>query len=289
MPKKRLHVTQVGSALVEEERRGRMPKWMSGDDRHPSACSSKLDPGVECLIAKGSAVAAGKGEWRSRKIYSPTPQPHASHAFEESEPFLERGGHFFCEGQITKGAAFDLEPCSDQYTAWFADDGSPSERCVARIAFNQKITSSSLKQTALDIYDNTESCNSVKAKNQVRSPGGHPGCPSKPPLVERPLLKIETAAELARVYETLANDTRIRLLHVLLKEGEIYPSGLAKKLGMKPQAVSNQLQRLLDRGIVQTRRNGNNVLYRVVDSCVIELIDRGLCLLEDTRSSQVGR
>ena len=73
VPKKRLHVTQVGSALVEEERRGRMPKWMSGDDRHPSACSSKLDPGVECLIAKGSAVAAGKGEWRSRKIYSPHP------------------------------------------------------------------------------------------------------------------------------------------------------------------------------------------------------------------------
>ena len=124
---------------------------------------------------------------------------------------------------------------------------------------------------------------SVKTKNQVRSPGGLPGCPSKPPLVERPLLGIETAAELARVYETLANDTRIRLLHVLLKEGEIYPSGLAAKLGMKPQAVSNQLQRLLDRGIVQTRRNGNNVFYRVVDPCVIELIDRGLCLLEDTR------
>jgi DNA-binding transcriptional ArsR family regulator len=108
-------------------------------------------------------------------------------------------------------------------------------------------------------------------------------------LAERPLLGIETAAELARVYETLANDTRIRLLHVLLKEGEIYPSGLAEKLGMKPQAVSNQLQRLSDRGIVQTRREGNNVLYRIVDRCVIELIDRGLCLLEDTRASQARR
>jgi DNA-binding transcriptional ArsR family regulator len=107
-------------------------------------------------------------------------------------------------------------------------------------------------------------------------------------LVERPLLEIDTAAELARVYETLANDTRLRLLHVLLKEGEIYPSGLAAKLGMKRQAVSNQLQRLSDRGIVQTRREGNNVLYRIVDACVIELIDRGLCLLED-RLSQARR
>jgi DNA-binding transcriptional ArsR family regulator len=129
----------------------------------------------------------------------------------------------------------------------------------------------------------------VKKKSQVRSPRGLPGCPPKPPLVERPLLEMETAAELARVYETLANDTRLRLLHVLLKEGEIYPSALAAKLGMKPQAVSNQLQRLSDRGIVQTRREGNNVLYRIVDPCVIDLIDRGLCLLEDTRASQARR
>ena len=58
---------------------------------------------------------------------------------------------------------------------------------------------------------------------------------------------------------------------------------------MKPQAVSNQLQRLSDRGIVQTRREGNNVLYRIVDPCVIELIDRGLCLLEDMSTSQAIR
>ena len=139
------------------------------------------------------------------------------------------------------------------------------------------------------MYDNTASCISVKKKSQVRSPRGLTGCPPKPPLVERPLLGIETAAELARVYETLANDTRLRLLHVLLKEGEVYPSGLAAKLGMKPQAVSNQLQRLSDRGIVQTRREGNNVLYHIVDPCVIDLIDRGLCLLEDTRASQARR
>ena len=129
----------------------------------------------------------------------------------------------------------------------------------------------------------------MNKKSQVRSPRGLTACSPKPPLAERPLLGIETASELARVYETLSNDTRLRLLHVLLKEGEIYPSGLAAKLGMKPQAVSNQLQRLSDRGIVQTRREGNNVLYRIVDPCMIDLIDRGLCLLEDTRASQARR
>jgi DNA-binding transcriptional ArsR family regulator len=129
----------------------------------------------------------------------------------------------------------------------------------------------------------------VKKVNKVRSLAGLLECPSQPALAERPSLGLEAAAELARVYETLANETRLRLLHVLVKEGEIYPSGLAAKLGMKPQAISNQLQRLSDRGIVQTRRDGNNVLYRIVDPCVIELIDRGLCLLEDMRAAQARR
>jgi DNA-binding transcriptional ArsR family regulator len=88
------------------------------------------------------------------------------------------------------------------------------------------------------------------------------------------------------VFETLASATRLRILHALVKGGEVSPSGLAEKLAMKPQAVSNQLERLSDRGIVQTRREGNNVLYRIVDPCVIDLIDRGLCLLEDMPTSQ---
>ena len=56
MPKKRLHVAQVGSALVEKERRGRMPQGMSGNDRHPRALAGELEPSVERLVAKGRAV-----------------------------------------------------------------------------------------------------------------------------------------------------------------------------------------------------------------------------------------
>ncbi len=94
---------------------------------------------------------------------------------------------------------------------------------------------------------------------------------------------------LAEIFEMLASDTRLRILHVLVKDGEISPSGLANRIDMKPQAVSNQLQRLSDRGIVQTRREGNNVLYRIVDPCVATLIDRGLCLLEDRAASDSAK
>ena len=60
MPKKGLHVAQVGSAFVEEQRRGRMPKRMCGNDRHPRTLAGEFDPSVERLVAKGSAVTARK-------------------------------------------------------------------------------------------------------------------------------------------------------------------------------------------------------------------------------------
>ena len=99
-------------------------------------------------------------------------------------------------------------------------------------------------------------------------------------MLSRPLLTAKQAAELMRLFKTFANDTRLRLLHALVREAEMCVTGLAKAVGMKPQAVSNQLQRLVDRGIVASRRNGNNVYYRVVDPCVQVLLERGVCLIE---------
>jgi ArsR family transcriptional regulator, lead/cadmium/zinc/bismuth-responsive transcriptional repressor len=51
---------------------------------------------------------------------------------------------------------------------------------------------------------------------------------------------------------------------------------------MKPQAVSNQLQRLVDKAILSSVRNGTNIHYRIVDPCIISLLDQGLYLTEDT-------
>ena len=88
---------------------------------------------------------------------------------------------------------------------------------------------------------------------------------------------------MARLFKVLSNDTRLRLLHALVRADELCVNDLAESVGMKPQAVSNQLQRLADRGIVNTRRNGNQIYYRIVDPCVTVLLDRGLCLMEDAR------
>jgi len=103
-------------------------------------------------------------------------------------------------------------------------------------------------------------------------------------LGKRPLLSPEQALELVALFKVLANDTRLRLLHALVRQGEMGVMELAEALAMKPQAVSNQLQRLLDRGILESRRAGINIYYRISDPCVISLLDHGLCLNEDAKA-----
>src|SRR3954463_15756101 len=93
-------------------------------------------------------------------------------------------------------------------------------------------------------------------------------------LGDRPLLSPVQAGGLAAVFKVLANDTRLRLLHALVRAGELCGTDLAAALGMKPQAVSNQLQRLSDLGVLAARRDGNSVYYTVVDVCVSGLLEQ---------------
>jgi len=109
-------------------------------------------------------------------------------------------------------------------------------------------------------------------------------CPPKPHLEERTLLGSPEAAELAGLFKVLANDTRLKILYVLTRAQELGVTELAGLVGMKPQAVSNQLQMLAHRGILGCRREGVHIIYRILDPCVVRLLDYGLCLNEDAEA-----
>ncbi len=131
------------------------------------------------------------------------------------------------------------------------------------------------------------------AKEQT-TPGGAcctpPGvAAARPALEERKLLSFVDAVKVMALFKVLSNDTRIRLLHHLVRSKEASVTDIARTLGMKPQAVSNQLQRLSDTGMVASRREGNNIYYRVNNGCVAPLLDLALCLMEDEGCSLEGR
>lgn len=107
-------------------------------------------------------------------------------------------------------------------------------------------------------------------------------CPVRVMLPEQEPITADQAAELEDLFKILANDTRLRLLHTLARVEEMCVCDLAAAVEMTPQAISNQLQRLADRGIVATRRSGNMIYYRVVDECVIGLLRKAFCLLSNS-------
>ena len=114
-------------------------------------------------------------------------------------------------------------------------------------------------------------------------------CPPKPALANRRLLSMRQAQALESTFKMLANSTRLRILHALVCAGDVCVGDLAGKLGMKPQAVSNQLQRLADRGIVEARRDGLQIRYSILDRCVLTLLDQGWCLAEDAQGRAFER
>jgi|GEM_PF-221217 DNA-binding transcriptional ArsR family regulator len=109
------------------------------------------------------------------------------------------------------------------------------------------------------------------------------------PVGTRALISLDEATTLTRLFKIFANETRLRLLHALVREEELCVGDLASALGMKPQAVSNQLQRLVDRGIVASRREGTSIYYHIVDPCVPVLLERGLCLTECVPEETAGQ
>ena len=102
-------------------------------------------------------------------------------------------------------------------------------------------------------------------------------------LRDRPLISDVVAGRLQAIFKVLANDGRLKLIHALERAGELSVTELAETVAMTTQACSNQLQRLVDQGILAARRDGNHVHYRIVDPCVTGLLDLGLCLTEENR------
>ncbi len=114
-------------------------------------------------------------------------------------------------------------------------------------------------------------------------------CSPKPGLTNRPLISLHQAQVLESTFKMLANTTRLRMLHALIRAGDLCVGELADKLGMKPQAVSNQLQRLADCGIVEAQREGVQMRYFIVDPCVPALLHQGWCLAEDAQTRTKDR
>lgn len=76
----------------------------------------------------------------------------------------------------------------------------------------------------------------------------------------------------AEFFKALAHPARLKLLE-LLRDGELSVTELQTRLELEPSAVSQQLAILRSKSIVEARKEGTSVYYRVPDPEVFALLD----------------
>lgn len=77
------------------------------------------------------------------------------------------------------------------------------------------------------------------------------------------------------VFRMLADATRIKLLHQLL-QAERSVNDLAAAIGKPQTGVSQHLAKLRMARVVQSRRQGNQVFYRIESDHIRQLVEDGL-------------
>ena len=89
------------------------------------------------------------------------------------------------------------------------------------------------------------------------------------------LITLDRANNLAELFKTLGDPTRIRIMDALAK-AEFCVCDLAELLGLSQSATSHQLRVLRNNDLVKYRREGKMVYYSVHDSHVSGLYHQGL-------------
>lgn len=82
----------------------------------------------------------------------------------------------------------------------------------------------------------------------------------------------ESYAEEAKFFKALNHPARLAILDIL-REGEACVCHLEAHLGLRQAYISQQLMILREAGLVQDRREGWNIFYRVVEPRIYPLID----------------
>ena len=80
-----------------------------------------------------------------------------------------------------------------------------------------------------------------------------------------------SAGQAARLLRALSNEKRLMVL-CQLGDRELSVSELLPAVGLSQSALSQHLARLREEGLVDTRRDGTTIFYRIADPAVLKVI-----------------
>ena len=74
------------------------------------------------------------------------------------------------------------------------------------------------------------------------------------------------------VFKALGHETSVRMVEILAREGEKCVGELVERLGFDQSTISKHLAVLRVAGVVASRKEGLNVVYRLRTPCVYQFI-----------------
>jgi DNA-binding transcriptional ArsR family regulator len=89
------------------------------------------------------------------------------------------------------------------------------------------------------------------------------------------ILNEHTAAHVAELFRAFSDTSRVRILSALT-QGEMNVGALAAMIGITESAVSHHMRSLRQMRLVQARRDGKEVFYRIEDEHIIALFQQGV-------------
>src|SRR4026209_1808404 len=101
-----------------------------------------------------------------------------------------------------------------------------------------------------------------------------------------PLRSLPVHEVKASFFRVLGHPARVRILEVLRDEGERSVGALQAELGLDSGGTSQHLAALRRIGLVESRREGTSVFYRVEDERVFDLLRAGRGIITRQLSEQ---
>jgi DNA-binding transcriptional ArsR family regulator len=94
-------------------------------------------------------------------------------------------------------------------------------------------------------------------------------------MARKSALALGELVGLSTLYKALGDPTRLQLL-LALRDGEMCVCDLAALARVSESAISHQLRKLRDWGVVRKRRDGQILFYALDDDCIARLLEVGL-------------
>ncbi len=83
------------------------------------------------------------------------------------------------------------------------------------------------------------------------------------PRNDIPELSSQLEKDIIQVFKLLSDETRLRILMYLLREGELHVTAMCERLRQSQPAVSHHLALLRVAGIIEARRDGKHNFYSI--------------------------